>query len=117
MSSFAIIHVPREQNNEANNLVNKTLNLVKHIGYAEACQLIVKIKQSDNNNDDIRFLNRLINILRDFPGSDSVSLSVDVKDKRMNLKLSSMHVNYCYELREQLRRMSGKKWIIVKPLE
>lgn len=114
---FAINHIPREQNNEANSLANKTLDLVKHIGYAQACQLILKIRQSDKENNDIHFLHRLISILNNFPGLDLVKFSISAKDRSITLKLSNMRVNYCYELREELKHMLGKKGIIIKQLE
>jgi len=114
---FAINHIPREQNHEANDLANKTLDLVKHISYAQICQLIIKIKQSDDENENDIFLHRLISVLNNFPGSDLVKLSISAKDKSINLKLANLRVNYCCELREQLKHMLGKRGIIVKQLQ
>lgn len=114
---FSINHIPREENSEANDLVNRTLNLVRHIGYAQVCQLIIRLRQSDNENSDIHFLHRLIDILKSFPGLDPVELSISSRDKHINLKLSNMRVHYCYELREQLKCIVGKRGIIVKQLE
>jgi len=117
LEGFTINHIPRHDNNEANNLANRTLDLVKHIDYAPNCQLLINLKQTNNENRDILFLRRLTGILSDFPGTDQVRLSFDVGDKIISLRLSNICVNYCHELREQLKGLVGKRGIRVKELD
>lgn len=117
LEGFAINHIPRKQNNDANTLVNKTLNLVRHINYVPRCELFIRLKETDNENGDILFLHRLIDILNRFPGSDQVTLRLSTKNSSVTLKLSNVQVNYCYELRELLRELVGKRGIKVKRLE
>lgn len=116
LEGFAVNHISRQDNNEANDLAKRTLNLVRHLNYPQNCQLLLKVKQTDNENSDIPFLHRLIGILKDFPGRDQVKLSVGANNIIVNLKLTNTYVNYCHELREQLRGMLGKRGIIVKQL-
>lgn len=117
LDGFTINHIPHQYNNEAHDLAYRTLALAKHIGYAQNCQLIIKLKQTDNENADILFIHRLIGILNDFPGQDEVKLSIGSKDRTIGLKLSNICVNYCHELRMQLKGILGKRQLIVKRLE
>lgn len=114
---MVINYIEREYNYDAHNLAHKTLDLVRHIGYAPNCQLVIKLKQTDNEKGGILFIHRLIDILNAFPGQDEVKLSIGSKDMIVGLKLSNIRVNYCYELREELKRILGKTQIIVKRLE
>ncbi len=114
---MVINHVEREYNYDAHNLAHRTLDLVRHIGYDPNCQLIIKLKQTDNEKGDILFIHRLIDILNDFPGQDEVKLSISSKEKIIGLKLSNLCVNYCSELREELKKILGKTQIIVKRLK
>lgn len=113
---LVIKYIPRKQNNEADQLAKKTLNLVRHIDYAQVCQLVLVIKQSKKEADDISRLHKLTDILKFFPGLDSVTLRCKANDKEFILNLPSVHVHYCYELREELKKILGKREIIVKPL-
>ena len=113
---FAINHILRHKNKEANDLANRTLDLVRHINYAQTCQLLIKLDQTDNENNDILYIQRLLDILRDFTGSDRIVLGVRSEDKYISIKLSNMSVNYCHELRVKLKDLLGKRRIIVKQL-
>jgi len=117
LDAFTINHILRQYNREVHNLAYSTLDLTRHIGYAQNCQLIIKLKQTNNENADILFLHRLIGILNDFPGQDEVKLSIGSKDRTVGLKLSNIRVNYCHELRVQLTSILGKRQLIVKRLE
>lgn len=110
-------HISRENNTEANELAARTLDIAKNIEYRQNCLLMINLKQTDDNDGDIAFLNRIINKLKDFPGYDEVSLSVSDKDTTLNLKLSNIHINYCHELRTQLIRIVGnRRKLMVRPL-
>jgi ribonuclease HI len=117
LDGFTINHIPRQYNNEAHDLAHKTLSLVEHIGYAQNCQLIIILKQTDNENGDRILIHQLIGILNNFPGKDEVKLSISSKDKTVGLNLSNIRVNYCYELRIQLKGILGRRQLIVKQLK
>ena len=112
---FVISHISREYNTEANELAARTLDIVKDIKYTQNCHLVIKLKQTDDKDSDIAFLSRIINILKDFPGYDKVSLSIGRRDMALSLKLSTIRINYCHELRTQLIRIVGsRRQLIVK---
>jgi hypothetical protein len=50
----------------------------------------------------------LLDILRDFPGQDEVSLRVTSEEKVINLKLSDIYTNYCPELHQRLVELVGE---------
>jgi hypothetical protein len=113
-----INHISREYNTDANDLAARTLDIVKDIEYTQHCRLVIKWKQTDDKDSDIAFLHRIIDTLEDFPGYDEVSLSIGRKDTPLNLKLSTIHINYCHELRTQLIRIVGNtRQLMVRPLK
>ena len=117
LDGFIINHIPRQYNNEAHQLAHRTLDLVRHIGYAPRCQLIIKLKLTNDEASDIAYLHKLISLLREFPGQDEVNFSVGSKDKNISLKLSNIYVSYCHELRTELKDILGGRQLIVKRLE
>jgi ribonuclease HI len=115
---FSITYIPRQRNTEADNLANKALNLVSHLPPAESYRLTIKLNQRGDENSDIAYLHKLIDILRDFPGQDEVSLCItnEVDERIFTLRLTNIHVNYCPELRKRLVEMVGKKRLVLKPI-
>ncbi len=81
---------------------------------AESHRLIISIIQTSDENSDIAYLNKLINILRDFPGQDEVSLRVTNEDKVFNLKLPNLTINYCPELHQRLVELVGEDGLRVE---
>ncbi|MFC2045649.1 DNA polymerase III subunit alpha [Chloroflexota bacterium] len=77
-------------------------------------RLIISITQTDNEESDLAYLNKVISTLNDFPGDDEVNLSVTNEDKIFNLKLSKMHINYCPELHQALVVLVGEKGLKVE---
>ena len=114
LESFTITHIPRRQNSEADSLANKTLNLVASIAPAESCRLPIKSTQTSDADSDIAYLSKLINILKDFPGQDEVSLRITSEEKGVHLKLPNIRINYCPELRQRLVQLVGKKGLRIE---
>ena len=81
----------------------------------ESRQLVISLTQTSDTERDIAYLNKLINILKDFPGQDEVSLRVTNKDKIFNLKLPNT-TNYCPELHQRLVELVGEDGLVVEPL-
>ncbi len=84
---------------------------------AEAHRLVIRISQTDDEARDIAYLHRLLDILRDFPGQDEVSLRVANEEKVINLKLPNVYTNYCPELHRRLVEMVGEDGLRVEPID
>ncbi|MFC2060716.1 OB-fold nucleic acid binding domain-containing protein, partial [Chloroflexota bacterium] len=74
----------------------------------ESRRLVINITQTDDEESDIAYLHKLIDILKDFPGRDEVNLCVSNEEKVINLKLSNIVTNYCPELHQRLVVMVGE---------
>jgi hypothetical protein len=61
-----------------------------------------------NAESDIINLNKLIKILKDFPGQDEVSLQVTNEEKVFKLRLPNLTTNYCPELHQRLAELVGE---------
>jgi len=77
-------------------------------------RLVISISQTSNEDSDIACLNRLIDILRDFPGQDEVSLCVTSEEKVINLKLSNIYANHCPQLHQRLVEIVGEDGVRVE---
>ena len=75
---------------------------------AESRQLVISISQTSDKDSDIAYLHKLIDILKDFPGRDEVSLCVANEEKVINLKLSNIRTDYCPELHQRLVELVGE---------
>jgi DNA polymerase-3 subunit alpha len=83
---------------------------------AESRRLVISISQTSDKDTDIAYLHKLIDTLKEFPGQDAVSLRVTNEEKIINLKLSSMHTDYCPELHQRLVELVGEDGIRVEPI-
>jgi len=75
---------------------------------AESRRLVISISQTSDEARDITCLDRLLDILRDFPGQDEVSLRVTSEGKVINLRLSNIYITYCPELHQRLVELVGE---------
>ena len=80
----------------------------------ESRRLVITISQTSDEARDITCLDRLLDILRDFPGQDEVSLRVTSEEKVINLKLSDIYTNYCPELHQRLVELVGEDGLKVE---
>jgi len=71
-------------------------------------RLVVNISQTDDENRDIAHLNRIIAVIKGFPGQDEVQLNIISNGDVTNLRLANVHVNWCPELEGQLVELVGE---------
>jgi DNA polymerase-3 subunit alpha len=81
----------------------------------ESHRLVITISQTSDEESDIAYLHKLVDILRGFPGQDEVSLCVTNGEKIINLRLSNIYTNYCPELHHRLVEMVGEEGLRVVP--
>jgi len=56
----------------------------------------------------------VVDVLKDFPGQDEVSLRVINGEKVVNLKLSDIHTGYCPQLHQRLVDLVGEDGLILE---
>ncbi len=71
-------------------------------------RLVISIRQTSDEARDTAYLQRLIDILGEFPGQDEVSLRVTSEEKIIYLKLSNICITYCPELHQRLVELVGE---------
>jgi DNA polymerase-3 subunit alpha len=77
-------------------------------------RLVIHLTQTSDAENDITYLNKLINILKDFPGYDEVSLRITNGEKVFTLKLPDLTIDYCPELQKRLVEVVGEKGINIE---
>lgn len=77
-------------------------------GEGEGRHLIINLNQTGNAEEDIECLRKVISILQDYPGHDTVSLSIMGGDEPTNLDMPEVTINYCPELASELSNILGK---------
>jgi DNA polymerase-3 subunit alpha len=75
--------------------------------------LTISIKQTENIDNDVACLNKLVDTLRIFPGEDEVNMCVVSGDRVVNLKLSNIYTGYCPELHQRLVELVGEEGLKV----
>jgi len=81
---------------------------VEETAPAKSHRLVISISQTNDEANDIAYLHKLINTLKEFPGQDKVKLCVINGEKVTNLRLSNTYINYCPELHQRLIKMVGE---------
>jgi len=77
-------------------------------------RLVIHLNQTSDEASDTAHLNKLVDILRGFPGEDEVNLCVINGEKIINLKLSNIHTNYCPQLHQRLVKLVGEEGLKVE---
>jgi DNA polymerase-3 subunit alpha len=77
-------------------------------------RLVVSINQTSDEVGDIASLHKVIDILKEFPGKDEVSLCVNSGGKVVNLTLSALTANYCSDLHQKLVELVGEDLLRVE---
>jgi DNA polymerase-3 subunit alpha len=77
-------------------------------------RLTISIKQTENIDNDVACLNKLVDTLRIFPGEDEVNMCVVSGDRIVNLKLSNINTGYCPELKQRLVELVGEEGLRVE---
>ena len=76
---------------------------------AKSRRLVITVHQTSDEDSDIAYLHKLIDILKDFPGQDEVNLCVTNGEKIINLRLSNRYTDYCPELHQRLVELVGEE--------
>jgi DNA polymerase-3 subunit alpha len=76
-------------------------------------RLTISIKQTENIDNDVACLNKLVDTLRIFPGEDEVNMCVVNGERVVNLKLSNINTGYCPELHQRLVELVGEEGLSV----
>ena len=76
---------------------------------ARSQRLVISVTQTDDEESDIARLYQLISMVKEFPGKDEVSLSVNINGSITNLNLPDVTTNYCTELHKQLVALLGEE--------
>jgi DNA polymerase-3 subunit alpha len=77
-------------------------------------RLVISLSQTSDAASDTAQLNKLVDILRVFPGEDEVNLCIVNGEKIINLKLSNIYTGYCSELRRRLVELVGEEGLKVE---
>jgi len=75
---------------------------------AENHRLIINISQTSDEDGDIARLNKIMAVLKVFPGHDEVQLNITNGGEATNLRLANIHTNYCPELEQRLVGLVGE---------
>ncbi|MFA5064971.1 MAG: DNA polymerase III subunit alpha [Dehalococcoidia bacterium] len=68
--------------------------------------LIINIRQSDDSQKDLEYLQKVLEVLRRYPGNDSVQLAIRKGDEITRMEVPDIKVNYCEELQNELPTQS-----------
>ncbi len=74
-----------------------------------ARHLVLILKQTDDEVRDLSVLNDVTEVLKEYPGRDDVSISIDSEGRVVNMRLSKIFVRNCSELKERLVGIVGEK--------
>ncbi len=81
---------------------------------AQSHRLVIHLSQTSDEASDTAHLNKLVDILRRFPGEDEVNLCIVNGEKIINLKLSNIYTSYCPELHQRLVELVGEEGLKVE---
>ncbi len=70
--------------------------------------LIININQSDDAEKDVECLREVMNLLKNYPGQDKVSLTIVSGGETTNLEIPEITINYCSEIEGELGNILGK---------
>jgi DNA polymerase III alpha subunit len=70
--------------------------------------LTININQTDETEKDIELLQKVITLLRNYPGQDKVSLTICSEGETTSLQIPQITINYCLELEKELSNILGK---------
>ncbi len=77
-------------------------------------QLLITIAQTENEQEDLARLYRLLDTIRHYPGEDEVGLAIATSEGLVNLEMPNVATNYCPELHQELVEIVGEEGLIVE---
>lgn len=79
-------------------------------------RLIISIKGTQDEQNDLNRLRRIIYSVKEYSGRDEVSLRIINNGKTVKLRLPNIYTGYCPELHEQITELVGEGGLIVQTL-
>jgi DNA polymerase-3 subunit alpha len=70
--------------------------------------VMIDVSQSGDGEKDVLCLHRIVDVLKNYPGQDRVSLAVVGDGETTNLEMPNITVNYCPELAGELSEIVGE---------
>ncbi len=80
----------------------------------KARRLLITLTQTDNEQDDLAKLRRVLETIQGYPGEDEVSLAIATNEGIVNLEMPAITANCCPELQHQLAELIGEGRLIVE---
>ncbi len=77
-------------------------------------KLVITIAQTENEEEDLERLHRLLDIVRRYPGEDEVLLTIATDEGLVNLEMPNVATSYCPELHQQLTDLLGQQGLMVQ---
>jgi len=77
--------------------------------------VMIDVDQSGDAGKDVECLHRIVDILKSYPGQDTVSLAVLGDGEITNLEMPNITVNYCPELAGELSQIVGEGNLRLEP--
>ncbi|HEY56617.1 MAG TPA: hypothetical protein G4N90_04185, partial [Dehalococcoidia bacterium] len=77
--------------------------------------LVISISQTEEPEEDVERLRRVIQTLKGYPGRDTVSLVITAGGDRTELNIPGTAVGYCPGLAAQLREILGEENLELEP--
>jgi DNA polymerase-3 subunit alpha len=80
-------------------------------------RLTINIQQTADKNGDVARLDKIVAVLKSFPGRDEVRLNIINSGDAIPLRLTNVHINYNSELRQQLAGLVSEDGLRVEATE
>jgi DNA polymerase III alpha subunit len=71
-------------------------------------KLVINISQSDDSERDLDYFKKIMNVLRRYPGNDTVQLAIRKNDKVTRMDIPDIKVQYCNELVSEIAMIQGQ---------
>jgi DNA polymerase-3 subunit alpha len=83
----------------------------------KAQRLTIQLHQTPDEAGDVARLDKIVGILKDYPGRDEVCLNILNGGDAVPLRLTNISIGYCPELRQRLAELTGEDSLSVVPVE
>ena len=70
--------------------------------YQAPKKLVINLNQSSDTEQDRAYLQRIMEVLKRYPGRDSVQLAISDGDKVTRLDVPDIKIDYCNDLMKEL---------------
>ena len=71
--------------------------------------MLITIAQTENKEEDLARLQHILDVIRNYPGEDEVSLAVTSGTGQVKMEMPHFSTGYCPELHQQLAGLVGEE--------